>query len=126
MSMLPTPQAWTIPSELTLSLLEAAADLAQRARNSASAPAVRPKRGGTLRPSRETRLWNELRAQLLPHVRRHGDQAQLARLLGLPRQRVNAYLTQGTQMPDAERTLQLIAWLVAVRHTTPANSPSTK
>lgn len=73
------------------------------------------KGGGTLRPGAETPLWNELRRQLRPHLRRYGYQANLGRLLGLPRQRVNAYITGGGQMPDAERTLQLLAWLRAVR-----------
>jgi hypothetical protein len=71
--------------------------------------------GGTLRPGKETPLWNELRTQLRPHLKKYGNQANLGRLLGLPRQRVNAFVTGGGQMPDAERTLQLIAWLIAVR-----------
>ena len=75
----------------------------------------------TLRPGRETLLWNELRTQLQPHLLRYGDQAKLARVLGLPRQRVNAFVTGGGQMPDAERTLQLLAWLIAVRQ---GKSPS--
>jgi hypothetical protein len=73
------------------------------------------KGGATLRPGRETPLWNELRRQLRPHLRKYGHQANLGRLLGLPRQRVNAYVTRCSQMPDAERTLQLLAWLYAVR-----------
>jgi hypothetical protein len=76
----------------------------------------RSKKGGaTLRPGLETPLWNILRQELRPHLRKYGYQANLARLLGLPRQRVNAYVTGGGQMPDAERTLQLLAWLHAVR-----------
>ena len=71
--------------------------------------------GATLRPGKQTPLWNELRAQLRPHLWKYGQQANLARLLGLPRQRVNAFVTGGNQMPDAERTLQLLAWLMAVR-----------
>jgi hypothetical protein len=74
-----------------------------------------PRKGGTLRPGKDTPLWNELRAQLRPQLRKRGAQAYLGRLLGLPRQRVHAYLTNGSQMPDAERTLQLIAWLVAAQ-----------
>lgn len=75
--------------------------------------------GATLRPGDETPLWNELRRQLRPHLRSYGRQANLARLLGLPRQRINAYVTGGGQMPDAERTLQLIAWLMAMRRGRP-------
>ena len=76
----------------------------------------RPALGGrTLRPGHETPLWNELRRQLRPHLRQYGHQANLGRLLGLPRQRINSFVTGGGQMPDAERTLQLLAWLMAVR-----------
>jgi hypothetical protein len=76
----------------------------------------RSRRGGrTLRPGRETPLWNELRRQLRPYLKQYGHQANLGRLLGLPRQRINAYVTGGNQMPDAERTLQLLVWLRAVR-----------
>lgn len=73
------------------------------------------KGGGTLRPGRETPLWNELRRQLQLQLLKYGHQANLGRLLGLPRQRINAFVTGGGQMPDAERTLQLLAWLMAVQ-----------
>ncbi|MBW7894599.1 MAG: hypothetical protein H3C27_05745 [Opitutaceae bacterium] len=69
----------------------------------------------TLRPGKDTPMWNALRAELRPHLRKRGAQANLARLLGLPRQRINAFVTRGSQMPDAERTLQLLAWLMAVQ-----------
>jgi hypothetical protein len=75
----------------------------------------RSHRGGTLRPGKETPLWNELRKQLRPHLRKYGHQANLGRMLGLPRQRINAFVTGGGQMPDAKRALQLLAWLIAVR-----------
>ena len=75
--------------------------------------------GSTLRPGKETPLWNELREQLKPHLKQRGNQAKLGRLLGLPRQRINAFVTSGGQMPDAERTLQLLAWLMAVRSKSP-------
>ncbi len=75
--------------------------------------------GCTLRPGKETPLWNELRAQLRLFLRRRGTQARLGRLLGLPRQRINAFVTGGGEMPDAERTLQLLAWLLAVRQGRP-------
>ena len=78
-----------------------------------------PGRGGaTLRPGEATPLWNELRRQLRPHLKQYGQQANLGRLLDLPRQRVNAFVTGGGEMPDAERTLQLLAWLAAVRRGT--------
>ncbi len=109
-----------LPLGLAEVLLEAsifAASQASRAFRLRSNP--RARRGRTLRPGIETPLWNALRAQLRPHVRRRGSQARLARLLGLPRQRVNAYLTGGREMPDAERVLQLLAWLSAVRRKIP-------
>tara|TARA_R110002094_G_scaffold75008_1_gene82334 strand:- start:92 stop:475 length:384 start_codon:yes stop_codon:yes gene_type:complete len=73
----------------------------------------RESQGQTLHPGRQTPLWNALRAELRPHLKKHGTQANLGRLLGLPRQRINAFVTSGEQMPDAERTLQLLAWLMA-------------
>jgi hypothetical protein len=73
------------------------------------------RRGRTLRPGKETPLWNKLRAQLRPELLKYGQQVNLGRVLGLPRQRINAFVTGGGQMPDAERTLQLLAWLIAVR-----------
>lgn len=84
-------------------------------------PKRRPRRagGGTLRPGKETPLWNVLRGQLRPHLKQYGNQANLGRLLGLPRQRINAFVTGGGQMPDAERTLQILAWLIAVRRGRP-------
>ena len=71
--------------------------------------------GVTLRPGNGTPLWNDLRTAVRASTTAYGDQAQLARILGLPRQRVNSYLTGGGQMPDAERTLMMLGWLAAKR-----------
>ncbi|MDI1248649.1 MAG: hypothetical protein PSV13_07165, partial [Lacunisphaera sp.] len=68
-------------------------------------------RGLTLRPGAETPLWNELVRALQPHLRRRGSKAQLARLLGLHRQRVHECLKAGSASLDAERTLLLLGWL---------------
>ena len=95
-------------------IIAAAAEMAKQS-HEAFRIAGRPKRGATLRPGKETPLWNALRAQIRPHLVKYGDQANLGRILGLPRQRVNAFVTGGGQMPDAERTLQLLAWLMAAR-----------
>jgi DNA-binding transcriptional regulator YiaG len=74
------------------------------------------KRGGlTLRPGDATPLWNALVVSLRAQVQPKGGQARLARVIGVPRQTVNAWLTGRTRMPDAERTLQLVAWLIATR-----------
>lgn len=77
--------------------------------------ARRGRRGATTRPGADTPLWNTLVAEIRPHLKQRGAQANLARLLGVPRQQVNAYFTLRTRMPDAERTLKLLAWLVAAR-----------
>ena len=72
------------------------------------------RRGGTaLHPGRETPLWNELMTQAGRQLRRRGDQAKLARFLGVPRQRVHEFLRRRDRLPDAERTLRLLVWLVA-------------
>jgi hypothetical protein len=110
----PIPRGLQIPAELTLLILETATEMAKQA-HKAYRIEHRARRGATLRPGKDTPLWNELRAQLRPHLRRYGDQVNLGRVLALPRQRINAFVTQGTQMPDAERTLQMLAWLIATR-----------
>lgn len=107
-----------LPADLSALVIKAAARMA---RDSSKAFRVsrQPKDGLTLRPGRETPLWNSLRAQIRPRLKQHGAQASLARLLGLQRQQINAFITTGTRMPDAERTLQLLAWLMAQREPRP-------
>lgn len=75
--------------------------------------------GATLRPGENTPMWNLLRREAQSHILRYGDQAKLGRILNLPRQRVNAFLTAGREMPDAERALQLMAWVIAQRQGRP-------
>ncbi len=117
--MLPTPlhSRLRFPAELSELLLSAALELSQQGAKAFLIPARRSKNSGrTLRPGAHTPLWNDLRTQLQPLLKGYGQQVNLARLLGLPRQRVHAFITRGDQMPDAERTLQLLAWLIAARH----------
>ena len=71
--------------------------------------------GATLRPGAGTPLWTGLVKAVQPLLRRRGEKAQLARLLGVHRQTVNDYFVSRTRMPDAERTLLLQAWLKARR-----------
>jgi len=106
-----------VPGALAEAILGAAAEMAKQTPKAYRiAPRHRSRRGGgTLRPGKETPLWNELRVQLQPYLRQYGRQVNLGRMLGLPRQRINAFVTAGEQMPDAERTLQLLAWLMAMR-----------
>lgn len=71
--------------------------------------------GASLRPGPLTPLWNELAAAASAELQRYGDQARLARVLGVPRQRVHQYLRAKSACPDAERTLLLLAWVHARR-----------
>lgn len=64
-----------------------------------------------MRPGRDTPLWNKLAAEMRPLLRKRGEKAQLARLLGLHRQAINGFFASGSRMPDAERTLLLLEWL---------------
>ena len=77
--------------------------------------AKRTRRGQTLRAGAGTPLWNTLVGMLNAQCKNHGDKAKLARYLGLPRQRMNDFLNGYGSLPDAERTLLLLQWLVA-RH----------
>jgi hypothetical protein len=71
--------------------------------------------GATLRPGPHTPLWNTLVEATLPLLQQHGSKAQLARILGVPRQRLQDCLKARTACLDAERTLLLLCW-VSARH----------
>lgn len=71
--------------------------------------------GQALSPGPATPLWNELAAECAIYLVRHGDKARLARILGLPRQRLHQLLVERTACPDAERTLQLMVWVARQR-----------
>lgn len=97
-------------------LWEAGVKLAFEAADATKRVGARKRKGGaTLRPGESTPLWNALAAELRTELKPFGQQAHLARVMGIPRQTVNAWLTGKTGMPDAERTLQLVAWLLAKR-----------
>lgn len=104
-----------LPFQLVEDLIEAAVKAAKKAAAARAAEArrrIRPPRPRlTLRPGFETPLWNELVKQVRPHLRRYGSKAQLARVLGLPRQRLQDCLKAGSASLDAERTLMLLGWL---------------
>jgi hypothetical protein len=101
-------------ADMSVLLFEALAAMAKH-RRKAFLSTGRHRRGCRLSPGRETPLWNELAGEIRPHLRKYGDQVNLGRLLGLPRQQIHAYFINRTRMPDAERTLQFLAWLNAVR-----------
>lgn len=100
-----------------LEILEWLADAAaESARRTAGKLKRRPpKRGLTLQPGPDTPLWNELVKQVAPLLRQRGSKVHLARILGVPRQRLQVCLKARSGCLDAERTLLLLAWLVARR-----------
>ena len=104
---------FVLPTELIKAILAYAVEITKPGPRAFRITRRRSRTGATLRPGRETPLWNELRAQLRPRLLKYGQQVNLGRMLGLPRQRINAFVTGGGEMPDAERTLQLLAWLMA-------------
>lgn len=105
-------------------VLDAAARESAKALTKIYREATRTSRGGTLRPGPDTPLWNELAKLAATHLERYGDKANLARILGVPRQRVHEYLVSKTACPDTERALMLLAWVLTAekRKADPANS----
>lgn len=108
------PHQLELPVMLAEILAEAALAFVENRRR-AFRLARRPRVGATLRPGRDTPLWNALVAEIRPHLKKYGAQVNLGRLLGLDRQAVHTYFVARTRMPDAERALQLLTWLIAVR-----------
>ena len=78
-------------------------------------PDRRPGRFATLRPGPDTPVWNQLVKHAAPYLRKRGDKVKLARLLGIPRQRLHHLLVERSACADAERTLLLVAWVQARR-----------
>ena len=94
-------------SDIGWAALEISADAAKRRTRR-----HRKRVGATLRPGLDTPLWNAVAARVRIHLTKRGTQANLARHLGLPRQRVHDYFVAGSQAPDAERTLHVLFWLI--------------
>lgn len=86
------------------------AEATARALKKACAQAKGP-RGVVLHPGVDTPLWNELSLALRNLSWSYGEKARLARILGLPRQRVDDFIVGRRRLPDAERTLLLLHWL---------------
>jgi len=104
------PPQLTLPAELAMLLMDAASKSIRQALQE-SRRARRPHRGDTLKPGADTPLWNELAAAVRTQLQGYGEKARLARILGIPRQRVNDFLRRRHYLPDAERTLLLLVWL---------------
>lgn len=86
-----------------------------RANGRRKKPDRRPGQFTTLRPGPDTPVWNQLVKHAAPYLRKRGDKVKLARLLGVPRQRLHQLLVERSACADAERTLLLLAWVHA-RH----------
>src|SRR5688572_1609625 len=106
------PRQLEVGLDLAIALMEAAVKSAQLAAKNYERRG-RPKQGETLKPGVETPLWNELSRAVEAQLTRYGEKARLGRVLGLPRQRVHELLRARRHLPDAERTLLLLAWLHA-------------
>jgi hypothetical protein len=107
MAYTPTPLGlW--PLEAVLGAISAQARASARRRMS---PRRTGRGGATIRPGSDTPLWNKLVDEVRPLLKARGEKAQLARLLGVPRQSVSEYFVNHRRMPDAERVLLLQEWL---------------
>lgn len=107
----PTPVPLKNVAELGLALFEAAAATARLAARQGRRLRPRSQRNHTLKPGAATPLWNELVKQAAPFLRRRGTKARLARVLGVPRQRLQDCLKARRACLDAERTLLLLCWV---------------
>jgi hypothetical protein len=108
----PFPPRLKLPAALVEALFAAAALTAREAARRAVHPQPR-RRGCALQPGSDTPLWNELVKKAVPHLGKRGSKAKLARILGLPRQRLQDCLKGRTACFDGERTLLLLCWIAA-------------
>ncbi len=113
MDVAPLHPRLKILMELSEALLVAAETGWRRAR-----VALRPRRQAaykTRRPGAETPMWNVCAKLLRQELKRRGAKIQLARYLGVPRQRLNDFLKVKSRLPDAELTLRMLHWLSETR-----------
>lgn len=109
---LPVPTS----ARLMLGMMEPlvlAAEATLRATTRKRAERKRVRRGSTLRPGVSTPMWNEVVTAVRPFLAQRGTKVKLARILGVPRQRVHDFFVGRTACPDAERVLLLLHWLAA-------------
>ncbi len=71
--------------------------------------------GETLHPGPDTPLWLALAREIERQLTRRGEKVNLARELGLSRQRLHVLIKAKTGLPDAERALMLLSWLLKRR-----------
>jgi hypothetical protein len=60
-------------------------------------------------------MWNLFVELLRSELKVYGSKVRLARYLGIPKQRLNDFLQGRQRLPDAELTLQMLAWLASRR-----------
>jgi len=113
MTHIPTAQLNQLLS--AADILVTGAQAAARTARQKYRAATRLRRGRALHPGPDTPLWNELATTTQKLLKRRGEKAKLARYLGVPRQRIHLLLVAKTACPDAERALQLLAWVDARR-----------
>ena len=104
-------------------LADALAAVVEAAARSAKQAARRTRQRrdyATLRPGADTPMWNALAHACAQRLTRRGDKARLARVLGISRQRLHVLVVARSACPDAERTLQLLAWLHTSHRMNPA------
>ena len=75
----------------------------------------RPNAGHVRHPRHESPMWSACAALLRAELHRYGEKSKFARYLGVPRQRLNDYLTGRSRLPDAELTLRMLHWLTERR-----------
>ena len=111
--MIPTPPVLNLWLELSEAFAVAAYTGACRVHS-----ALRPRRPAayrTRRPGADSPMWNVCATMLRQALKPYGAKARLARYLGLPRQRLNDFLTGRSRLPDAELTLRMLHWLTELR-----------
>ncbi|HTQ30634.1 MAG TPA: hypothetical protein VMI53_05435 [Opitutaceae bacterium] len=112
MNSIPLHPRLTLPAALAAGLLTVAALAARKTARGAVSHQFQ-RRGFTLRPGPDTPIWNELVRQAGPLLRKRGSKAHLARILGVPRQRLQDCLKARVACLDGERTLLLLCWVAA-------------
>ena len=99
--------------DLSEALAVAAITGARRLQN-----AIHRKRQGVgliRKPGPDTPMWNVCISMLKKELKPYGSKVRLARYLGVPRQRINDFLTGRNRLPDAELTLRMLHWLAEKR-----------
>lgn len=56
-------------------------------------------------------MWNVCVTLLRGELQSRGAKTRLARYLGIPRQRLNDFITGKSRLPDAELMLRMLHWL---------------